>query len=169
MTNPFVHFWVFFLALWAHVITLVSGCVVTFMIGLLEKHVLKRPISVKFEIAVLLSFLFFACFQAWRDQYDKAVNGPPAANIQFSPIINVPPTQVIINPNPSQPSSSSSSDLTGFLEQAATQIVTPVITKGSPISVNMGFTVKGTQPIHGLYSGQQAILVNYAKPKLSRI
>jgi hypothetical protein len=72
VTNPFAHFPWFLLSVANHIFTLAAGCAVTVLIGLFEKYILKRPISVKIEVIVLLAFLFFACFQAWRDEYDRA-------------------------------------------------------------------------------------------------
>src|SRR6266487_826909 len=68
MANPFSGLTVFIVAVLSHVLTLLAGCVATVMLGILEKHVLKRPLSVKVEIGVLACFAFFACFQAWKDQ-----------------------------------------------------------------------------------------------------
>lgn len=111
MPNPLKDFLPFLAGLWSHINTLISGCAVTFVIGLIEKRVLKRPISLKTEIGILLAFVFFACFQTWRDQYQhgEALQAklsqtptpsftinvpsaqPPIVNVQ--PQINVPATQ----------------------------------------------------------------------------
>lgn len=72
MSNPFHHFWLFFYAVGDHAVTLAAGCIVTVMLGIIEKRILKRPISAKVEVGILLAFVFFACFQAWRDQYEKS-------------------------------------------------------------------------------------------------
>jgi hypothetical protein len=74
----------------------------TVLIGIFERHILKRPISLKTEIGVLLVFVFFACFQTWRDQYERA-NGlqstltskPSQPPFQ----VNVLPAQVIVQPS----------------------------------------------------------------------
>jgi len=66
------------------------------MIGLLEKYVLKRPVSKRAEIAVHCVFVFFACFQAWRDQYQKTQTANQTPIQITMPPINVPPTQVIV-------------------------------------------------------------------------
>jgi hypothetical protein len=58
--------------IWGHLITLVAGCVVTYVIGLIEKHVLKRPVSLRTEVGILAVFVFAACFQAWQDQHTSA-------------------------------------------------------------------------------------------------
>ena len=69
MDNTFQYFWLFVLAFGSHLFTLLAGCVVTVMLALIEKYALKRKLSVKAEIAILLLFVLFACFQAWQDQY----------------------------------------------------------------------------------------------------
>jgi hypothetical protein len=90
MSNPFAHIWLFTILVLSHIVTLAAGCVVTVLIGIIEKHVFKRPVSLKVEIGVFLLFLFFACFQTWRDEYEKAkISIPPAPVIQ----ITVPPAQ----------------------------------------------------------------------------
>jgi hypothetical protein len=72
----FDSFGAFIQAVWAHAITLAAGCVVTVMLGIIEKHILKRPVSAKIETAILLVFVFFACFQAWRDEHREALKIP---------------------------------------------------------------------------------------------
>lgn len=69
MQNPFSGFGWFLGALGSHLITLLAGCVLTVMLGVLQKYVFKRPLSVKEDVAILLIFLFFACFQAARDEH----------------------------------------------------------------------------------------------------
>lgn len=69
MTNTFESFWLFVYLVGNHVVTLLAGCVVTVMLGLIEKYVLKRQLSLKWEIAILAVFVFFACFQTWRDEH----------------------------------------------------------------------------------------------------
>ncbi len=104
MANPFTGFFTFLWAVAAHVNTLVAGCVVTFMIGILEKYVWKKPISLKGEVAVLIAFVFFACFQAWRDQYRKVSQTPSQPAIQVNvPPITVPPAQVTVVSSQSPP------------------------------------------------------------------
>ena len=97
--NPFNHFWLFLGAVWVHAITLAAGCVVTVVINLLEKYVIKKTLGWKVDLAILLAFVFFACFQAWRDQYEVAVKVNQNPSIQITnnvppapaPIINSPP------------------------------------------------------------------------------
>ena len=74
MSNPFEFLHLFMFAVGDHILTLAAGCVVTILIGLIEKYVVKRQVSWKADIAILLVFLFFACFQAWRDEHRKAIN-----------------------------------------------------------------------------------------------
>ncbi len=83
MAGLFQYFWLFVWKVGSHTVTLAAGCIVTVVIGLLEKYVLKRPISLRSEIAILLAFVFFACFEAWRDQYVRvtALTQPPAPEI----------------------------------------------------------------------------------------
>lgn len=76
MSNPFEFLLAFFWAFADHLFTLLAGCVVTVIIGVIEKRFLKKPISVQLEIGILLCFLVFACFKAWRDQYRVAQQVP---------------------------------------------------------------------------------------------
>jgi hypothetical protein len=56
-------------SVFGHVFTLLAGCVVTVVINLIERHFMKgRKLPPWADIAILLLFLFFACFQAWRDK-----------------------------------------------------------------------------------------------------
>lgn len=55
---------------------LLSGCVVLVIIGLLEKYFLKREIPIKVYTMVLAAFVFWACFQAWHEQYEINKNAP---------------------------------------------------------------------------------------------
>ena len=41
------------------------------MLGLIQKYGLKKPLTVKWEVAILAAFVFFAGFQAWQDQYKE--------------------------------------------------------------------------------------------------
>jgi hypothetical protein len=104
MASLFTALWAFLGAVAVHLNTLVTGCVILFVVGLLEKYVFKRPISWKSETAILLCFVLFACFQAWRDQYQRAntlqtrmssISSPP---VQVTVQNTVPPAQVIIQP-----------------------------------------------------------------------
>lgn len=55
-----------------HLVTLLAGCAVTVIMAVIEKRILKRAISLKLEIGVLMCFVLFACFQTWRDQYTSS-------------------------------------------------------------------------------------------------
>ena len=55
-----------------HLVTLLAGCAVTVIMAVIEKRILKRAISLKLEIGVLICFVLFACFQTWRDQYTSS-------------------------------------------------------------------------------------------------
>lgn len=67
----------------------------------IERHMLKRQISYKAEVAVLSVFIFLACFRAWDDQYTKAAAQSPA---QPNVVVNVPapPAAQVILQNPGQ-------------------------------------------------------------------
>jgi hypothetical protein len=96
MQNPIGDFGLFLLAFGDHLFTLLAGCVATVLIGIIEKRLLKRPISLKIEVGVLAAFVFFACFQAWRDQYKIAQKIKEGPTVQ----VNVPqqaPPQVNVN------------------------------------------------------------------------
>jgi hypothetical protein len=69
------NFGTFLLAVAGNWFTLLAGCVATVVIALFEKYGLKKRLSVKVEIAVLLLFVFFASFQAWRSEYLKTRPG----------------------------------------------------------------------------------------------
>jgi hypothetical protein len=101
----FDSFGAFVQAVWVHAITLAAGCVVTVMLGLFERHILKRPVSARTEIAILLAFVFFACFQAWRDEHREAIKKqiedlkarPPQVQVNMPPpFINFPAQQAFM-------------------------------------------------------------------------
>jgi hypothetical protein len=48
---------------------LLAGCGATVMLGLLQKYVFQKPLSIKWELTILAGFVFFAGFQAWRDEH----------------------------------------------------------------------------------------------------
>ncbi len=101
MHNPFDHFGAFLGSVWDHAFTLAAGCVVTVVIALIEKHFMKgKKLPLKADVGILLLFVFFACFQAWHDQYEIAIhtNSPPTVQVNVPPI-NVPPAQVTVEPN----------------------------------------------------------------------
>jgi hypothetical protein len=110
--NPFEYFFIFLFGIYDHVFTLLAGCVVTVIIGVVEKRVLKRPLSLKLEIGIFLAFVLFASFQAWREQYRLAQQipllqaqirdqanqimglktNPPHVEVNLpAPVVNIPP------------------------------------------------------------------------------
>ncbi len=98
MGNPFNHFWLFIGAVGVHAVTLAAGCIVTVVINLIEKYVIKKSLPWQWDIAILLLFMFIACFQAWRDQYEIAAKVNQAPPVQITNQVNVPPTPApIIN------------------------------------------------------------------------
>jgi len=157
MSGLLQHLQVFVSAVMGHTVTLAAGCVATIIIAFLEKHVLKRPISLKSEIAVLLVFLFFACFQAWRDEYTRAnrlqgeLSQHPTPQIQVN-IPPPPPAQVIIEHEPS----AKASDLTGFQQLERIEPVNGLnrLVPSHPIYFNIYFRTKGNHPVHDNRTGQ---------------
>src|ERR1035437_4318319 len=91
MSNPFSHFWLFLGAVGVHTVTLAAGCIVTVVVNLLEKYVVKKSLPWQADIGILLAFVFFACFQAWRDQYEIATKVNQTAPVQITNQVNVPP------------------------------------------------------------------------------
>jgi hypothetical protein len=82
-----------------HVVTLLAGCVITVVIGIVEKRILKCPISLKTEGGILLFFVFFACFQTWRYEYQRANNETQRAKVAELAQKQQPPNvQVIVHP-----------------------------------------------------------------------
>lgn len=71
MSSGFAEVWAYILALVGHTVTLLAGCGATVMLGLIQKYGLKKPLSVKWEIAILGVFVFFAGFQAWQNEHEK--------------------------------------------------------------------------------------------------
>ena len=113
----------------------------------------------KFEIAIFLSFLFFACFQAWREQYERAAPREPSPTIQVNvPAISVAPPQVIIE----RPAGSSETPtLSGFLviEQMLPVDDLSVIAEGRSIGFNIVFTQRGNQPVHDVHNFETLSIV----------
>ena len=108
MANPFDHFGLFLGAVWEHSLTLATGCVITVLVTYIEKHWRKKSFPLKVDVAILLGFVFFACFQAWHDEYKRAdaVLHPP---VMPPVIVNVPPLpapQVVVEPQQAPPSAS---------------------------------------------------------------
>jgi hypothetical protein len=105
MANPFDHFGGFLLAVWGHAFTLLAGCAVTVVIGWIERHILKKQMPLWADLSILLCFLFFACFQAWQDEYRRAESLkhpplPPTVTVNIPPS---PPAQVVIQPSTTVP------------------------------------------------------------------
>jgi hypothetical protein len=73
MAGTFQYFWLFMLDFGGHLFTLLAGCVVTVILALTEKYLLKRKLSWLVELGILILFVLFACFQAWQDQYRSAL------------------------------------------------------------------------------------------------
>ncbi len=160
MRFGFAHFWPFLNAVWDHAVTLAAGCVVTVVINLFEKYALRgKKLPLKVDVAILLSFLFFACFQAWRDQYLKVIDKPPTTVVQVNtPPINVPPPEVVIMPAPTSPSTPL---VPASVELKGIKVLTKVMTAGEPISLSVYFAAKGDNPVHGLYAAEFPALVDY--------
>jgi hypothetical protein len=166
----FTHFWLFVQAVWVHAVTLAAGCIVTVVINLIEKYVIKRTLGWKGDLTVLLIFLFFACFQAWRDEYEKAAKASSGAPFQITnqvnvPPINVPPPTVIIQQTPNAPL-----DLTGVLQIDTVQPVTghSAIVDGQTVGLNVYYKNVGTQPIHAKYSIEAIIIADMAVPNIEQ-
>jgi hypothetical protein len=125
MANPFEHFGVFLLAVGGHAFTLLAGCAVTVVIGWIERHILKKTMPLWADLAILLCFVFFACFQGWHDEYRRAeelqakLNAKPVVPFQVTiPPITIPPAQVLIQPPTPQPGIS----LKGRTNKLATEL-----------------------------------------------
>jgi hypothetical protein len=162
VSNPFAHLWLFILAVWVHAITLAAGCVVTVGINLFEKHILKRTIPLKVDLAILLAFVFFACFQAWRDQYERVttVQATPTIHVAMPPI-TIPPATVIIQQTAAAPR-----DLTGFLEIVKIEAAQDqsAIAGGQLIGFNYFLENRGTQPVHDVHNADVEGIVDMSEP-----
>jgi hypothetical protein len=69
----FEHFWPFIASVCSHWFTLLAGCAATVMIGWIVKWK-KKSLPLKYDVVILVLFVFFACFQAWQDQYNNAAS-----------------------------------------------------------------------------------------------
>ena len=107
MLSPLDHFGTFLYSVWDHAFTLAAGCVVTVVINLIEKHLLKdKKLPLKVDVGILLLFVLFACFQAWHDEYKRAEvlradleTRPTAPTVQVNVApapVNVPSSQIIL-------------------------------------------------------------------------
>lgn len=117
-----------------------------------RKHILKRPISVKAEIAILLCFLFFACFQAWQDTY-TSIRGLQAqinGKTQQQPLIQVSPPVVTVVPAPSPPAHT---HLTYIPPELTANEPIPPFKAGQKIAINLGFYNSGDYDAHNAADG----------------
>lgn len=164
--NSFNLFWTFLLSVGDHAITLAVGCVVTVVMSLVEKHVLKRPVSLRAEVAVLLAFIFFACFQAWRDEYEKASKVPTNLPIQVNvPAINVPPAQVIIE----RIGGAKEANPIGFLQLGS---IVPVVGQnilapGQAVAMNVNFENRGSEPVDDIHNFETLTPVDMTNPSVA--
>jgi hypothetical protein len=163
VTNPFHHFWLFVYAVGDHAVTLAAGCVITVLLGILEKRILKRPVPVKAEIGILLAFVFFACFQAWRDEFETASKVTAAASpVQITNQVSVPPATVVVQ----KVGPAISSDLNGILQIDKLEPATDhnEIAEGKTIEVNVVYKNVGTQPLHAKFSYEGIGFVSTSVP-----
>ena len=146
MQNPFEQFGLFLLACTNHLFTLLAGCVVTVVIAILEKRILKRAISLKLEVGILSCFVFFACFQAWHDQYEIAVTAGKTSTPSPKIEVNVPPPgapQVIMVNQGGSPT------VTGYIQISNIQPVANMqrVAEGKDVGMNVFFQDPGPMPI----------------------
>jgi hypothetical protein len=78
----------YFIALLSYTFTLAAGCTATVMLGLIQKYVLKTPLTPKAEVAIFLAFVFFAGFEAWRDQHQVFVEAKANLEALSQPQLN---------------------------------------------------------------------------------
>jgi len=160
MSSPFEHFLGFLYAVLSHTVTLAVGLIATLVMGIIEKHLLKRPISVKVGVAIFAAFVLFAGFQTWRDRYNRT-NGlqyPLNQNpTQPQAQVNVPQAQVMATPSIPPISTEPS----GFLQMGGLEIVSKTIQANAPITINVKYLFEGTEPIHDEYSSEMAVLVDH--------
>ena len=69
LTAASSHVNVFIVALLAHWFDFLKGSIIGVLLGLFEKFVLRRSVTPKFYAVFLLVLAWFACYQAWLDQY----------------------------------------------------------------------------------------------------
>lgn len=143
----------YFSSLLNHIVTLLAGCGATVALGLIQKYALRKPLSIKWEIAILSGFVFFAGFQAWQDQYEKA-SKTNNQSLQITNQVNIPPitvppaTVIVQEPNPRAPS-----DLTGIMQVEQVQPVKDynVLDAGRVVGFNIIYENVGSQPVHDSY------------------
>ncbi len=88
-------------------------------------HLMKdRPVRRKVGIGLAIVFLFLSFFKAWQDQYHRAndlqasLHTPPQTIQVNIPPINVPPAQVILNPQSKHQNALASQPPHAFLVEA---------------------------------------------------
>ncbi len=106
MNSSFDHFGLFLHSVGDHAFTLAAGCVLTVLVSLFQKHVRKRALPWKVDLVIFLSFIFFACFQAWHDEFVKEQTATSELATKVTPptpvVVNVPPVgrpEVIVTPS----------------------------------------------------------------------
>jgi hypothetical protein len=165
MQNPFAHLLLFVYSVWDHVFTLAAGCVLTVVINLIEKYALKgRRIPLKADLAILLAFLLFACFQAWRDQYQLAQavkQQQPIVQVNVPPI-TVPPSQVIIERTPDDKANAP----LGYLQigEISPGLGFSTIAVGRVIGLLVEFENKSTEAVTNVHNFGSVNLVGMADP-----
>jgi hypothetical protein len=163
MSNPFQFFHLFILSVGDHMFTLAAGCVLTVVIGIIEKYALKRPVSWKVDIVVLLLFVFFACFEAWRDQYrlaQKATTTQPP--VQIAQTINVPPATVIIEQAGTPPAQ----DPSGYVQVEKMEPAPDenTVAANQPLSFRIFLWNPGPHPVQDVHNVHGLGVVNLSNP-----
>jgi hypothetical protein len=102
MANPFDHFGTFLFAVYDHLFTMLAGCAITVLLDYAVKHIpfIKGKLTWKHDLLIVMGFVFFACFQAWHDEFKRADTlmhpaPPPAITVNVAP---TPPSPVIFQP-----------------------------------------------------------------------
>ena len=148
----------YFLSLLDHTVTLLAGCGATVVLGLIQKYVLRKPLSVKWEITILGAFVFVAGFQAWQDEYRKAK--PAGTPVQVTNQISVPPAQVVVI----EKTTEEKHDLTSFVQFSGLIPTTVqnnnVIAPGNRIGFNFFFQQKGPEPVDDLGNVEMVDIVD---------
>jgi hypothetical protein len=52
---------------------LLGGCVLTVLVGFYEKFIAKKAVSVRAYVRVIVTLMFFACFQAWQQEHRSKI------------------------------------------------------------------------------------------------
>jgi hypothetical protein len=120
-----------------------------------------------------LAVVFFACFQTWRDEYQRA-NGLQTALSQRPAVpqiqVNVPPAQIVITPAPTGNSPQTPADLTGFLQldEIHPVINANLLVPGHALSMNVYLRNKGTHPVHGKFSNEALAILDTSAPRIEQ-